>query len=41
MFSLNNLYWYYQSSVRQNVEVVTHYNTDNTTLTKAEQAFGT
>lgn len=40
MFSLNNLYWYYQSSVRGAVEVVPHLNDDNST-TNAEKAFGT
>ena len=43
MFSLNNLYWYYQSSVRGYVEVVPHMdpNNNNSTITNAEQAFGT
>jgi transient receptor potential cation channel subfamily C protein 4 len=41
MFSLNNLYWYYQSNTRGNVEIVSHYKSDNSTDTQAEKAFGT
>ena len=42
MFSLNNLYWYYNSNVRKNVEIVQHIDpNNNSTLTNAEQYFGT
>jgi len=42
MFAMNNLFWYYTSNVRNSVEIVKHLNPeDNSTLTKAEQAFGT
>jgi hypothetical protein len=43
MFSLNNLYWYYNSSVRQSVEIIQHIDpsNNNSTLTNAELSFGT
>jgi len=41
LFGLNNLYLYYQPSVRRLVEVVTHVNHEkNTTYTNAELFFG-
>ena len=42
MFSLNNLYWYYLSNVRKNVEVEKHVDPDtHSSITRAEEAFGT
>lgn len=46
LFGLNNLYWYYQSSVRNGVEIDKHYNTmsnqtANQTTINAEVYFGT
>jgi hypothetical protein len=40
IISLNNLFWYYQSNVRSYVEIMPHYNDDNST-TNAEKSFGT
>lgn len=42
MFAINNLYWYYVSNVRNNVEVQNHMDlVSQSSLTKAEEAFGT
>lgn len=46
LFGLNNLYWYYQTSVRSSVEIDQHYNaktnqTVNQTTINAEIYFGT
>ncbi|CAF0718901.1 unnamed protein product [Brachionus calyciflorus] len=42
MFSINNLYWYYLSNVRNNVEVNHHLDDEtNSSITRAEKAFGT
>lgn len=42
MFSLNNLYWYYLSNVRNNVEVDKHVDPEtHSSITRAEEAFGT
>lgn len=40
IISLNNLFWYYQSNIRSNVEIISHLNDDNST-TNAEKSFGT
>jgi hypothetical protein len=44
LFGLNNLYQYYQSSVRVHTEIVKHYNEEygpNNTYVNAELYFGT
>lgn len=44
LFGLNNLYQYYQSSVRDHTEIVKHYNEEfgpNITYVNAELYFGT
>jgi len=46
LFGLNNLYWYYQYSVRSSVEIIPHYKTKsnqtaNQTTINAEIYFGT
>lgn len=38
MFGLNNLFWYYKDTVRENVQVNSHM--DGNTLS-AEESFGT
>ncbi|CAF3484392.1 unnamed protein product [Rotaria sp. Silwood1] len=41
MFGLNNLFWYYSASVRQNVEIVNHTLGDDDPPLPAETYFGT
>jgi hypothetical protein len=43
LFGLNHLYAYYQSDVRDQVQVVPHLNTEqnNSTYINAELSFGT
>ncbi len=41
LLSLYNIHWYFLSDVRNHVEISSHYDANNNSITEAEMVFGT